>query len=235
MKIIIFSDVHGNFNSLQALTKTEDFKTADKRVFLGDVFICCSRPNECIELLKKYNCICLLGNNDSYVCYKIPKDYVKSEKIKQIEYFQSIATEENKKFVLTWKKDFYLNFGSNKIYFTHYPWKNNEDVVDSPFENPTQNYPEIFKNIDANYIFFGHEHIPTKLTQGNKHFYLLGTLGLKSPGYYLMLNVTKDKLNVEEKSVWHDINYEIELMDKAGYPYNKKKVKKQEINTKNGE
>ena len=48
MKILVFSDVHGNLNALNALIETKDFKTADKIIFLGDVVFGASRPNECI-------------------------------------------------------------------------------------------------------------------------------------------------------------------------------------------
>lgn len=73
MKILVFTDLHGSLNSLKALMNTVDYKTADKIIFLGDVAIGCSRPNECIELLKEMKCICLLGNNDSYVVDHIPQ------------------------------------------------------------------------------------------------------------------------------------------------------------------
>ena len=56
MKILVFTDVHGNYNSLLALEKTNDFKTSDKIIFLGDVLFGYSRPNDCINFLK-YNSI----------------------------------------------------------------------------------------------------------------------------------------------------------------------------------
>ena len=84
----------------------------------------------------------------------------------------------------------------------------------------------MFKNIDADYIFFGHEHRPKALVDGKKRFYLVGTLGLKSPSSYLMIDINKENVKIEERFIQHDINSEIDLMDKAGYPYEKSKIKK---------
>ena len=79
MKVVVFTDVHGSLNSLKAFMGLEDFKTADKLIFLGDVSLGCSRVDECINLLKNIDCICLLGNNDGYV--KVVQDECNGFKI----------------------------------------------------------------------------------------------------------------------------------------------------------
>ena len=84
----------------------------------------------------------------------------------------------------------------------------------------------MFSNIDADYVFFGHEHKENNFSNSKQHFYCVGTLGLKSPGYYLMIDIQKDKIVVKDKYVIFDINEEIDLMDKAGYPYEKSKIRK---------
>ena len=74
MKIIVYSDVHGNKYALEELTKTDDYKTADKRIFLGDSVSFCAYPNECIEILKKSNDEILMGNHDVYCAFGIDEE-----------------------------------------------------------------------------------------------------------------------------------------------------------------
>ncbi len=232
MNILVFSDIHGSLNSLKALVKTDDWKRADKRIFLGDVCIGCSRPNECIELLKQLDCEKIIGNNDVYVCDHVPKvDLCEfaEEKIEMLKYMQKIVTRENKKYVMSWQKALTLKLYNKILYFTHYVWENynnDENVIDTPREKSFDTRKQMFKDIEADFIFFGHEHRENHFSNGKQYFYCVGTLGLRSPGYYLKINIDKNKVEINEHYVEFDINEEIDLMDKAGYPYERNKIKK---------
>ena len=225
MKILVFSDIHGSLNSLKALVKTQDWECADKRIFLGDVCIGCSSPNECIKLLDQLDCVKIVGNNDLYVCDHVPDvdlEEFANEKLLQLEYMRNHVSNENKKIVLSWQKDLTLQQNGKTFYFTHYAWEKfngDENVVDTPKEKTFETRKQMFANVDADYVFFGHEHKENNFSNSKQHFYCVGTLGLKSPGYYLMIDIQKDKIVVKDKYVIFDINEEIDLMDKAGYPY----------------
>ena len=95
---------------------------------------------------------------------------------------------------------------------------------DSPTPFNVDGIKEMFKDIDSDYYFFGHEHNSNYFYDDKKHFYCVGTLGLRNPGCYLVVNVD-DKVTIEEKYIEFDIDEEIKLMDKAGYPYAKNKIK----------
>ena len=228
MKILVFTDVHGNYNALSKLASTSDFKSADRIVFLGDVIIGMIRPNECTQLLSDLNIECLLGNNDSYVVNKIPENdpEITPKKHARLLYMKNLVTDENKNIIKNWKKDLTLLFGDKKFYFTHYPWESDENVVQSPKENNEKTRSELFKNIDADYYIFGHEHTSSHITYNEKHYYCLGSLGLKYPAPYLIITNEDNSINLEEKYISPNINEEIDLMDKAGYDYNKNKIKR---------
>ena len=225
MKIVVFSDIHGNLSSLNALCETDDFKTADKVVFLGDVVIGCSQINECIEQLQKMGCECLLGNNDYYVCYKIPDeeiDVFSEKKIKQIKNNQKIISEKNKEFIKSWKKDLKIIINKATLYFTHYPWESfgdNINIIDVPKHKSFQTRCEMFQNVDANYIFFGHEHLSNYFTDGSKNFYCVGTLGLEDPGSYLLITYKDNKVIIVEKHINSNLDYEKKLMNKDSFNY----------------
>ena len=84
----------------------------------------------------------------------------------------------------------------------------------------------MFKDINADYIIFGHEHKTNYFYDKTKLFFCLGTLGLKSPGSYLIIEDRDGSINLTEKFIEFDINEEIDLMDIAGYPYNKNKIQR---------
>ena len=83
MKILVYSDVHGNKYALEELQKTQDYKNADLRVFLGDAVAMCPYPNECLEKIWQSGDVFLLGNHDSYCVYGLPEEeyaYFKADK-----------------------------------------------------------------------------------------------------------------------------------------------------------
>ena len=233
MKILVFADVHGSLSALEELKKTNDFQNADIKIFLGDVLIGCSRPNECIEFLKNNNCISILGNNDFYITKYIPKVDIKEfsqKKLEQMEYMKKILTTENKNEVLSWPMNYFLEVDNIKFHFTHYMLESCEGeicVADCPITQPTlKDRQKIYSSVDANYIIFGHEHKSNCFSDESKVYYCLGSLGLRSPGCYLIIEIKDGIVNINEKTITFDINHEIELMDKAGYPYEKHKIKR---------
>ncbi len=229
MKILVFSDIHGNLNCLKTLIDTDDWKNASLRIFLGDACVCFNRPNECIDLLQKLDCKKILGNNDQYACDHIPKinyDALPAGKLEQLDYMCKAITEENKQKARSWQKDISMELFGKKFYFTHYVWEKrngDENVLTTPKEKSFCVRAKMFENIDADYYFFGHEHKENHFTDGKKHFYCLGSLGLVNPGYYLIINVDESGVKVTEKYLVHNIKEEIDLMKKAGYQYNKKR------------
>lgn len=227
MKILVFTDLHGSLNALKALIQTQDFKTADQVIFLGDAVMGCSRPNECIDLLRELNIICVLGNNDSYLCCGIdPDDKPKftRTKLNQMEWMDAHVTKENKEFVASWPYSYVIKDESLTFYFTHYPWtKNKLNVVDEPFIKCLYAREKLFRNIKADYYFFGHEHKTSIYSNRKQSFICVGTVGVKNPGSYFVI-LTEPDIQIKEKFVEFDINEEKKLMEAAGYPYNKKKI-----------
>jgi len=231
MKLLVFSDLHGSLNSLNALINTDDFKKADKVISLGDITFGCSRPNDCINLLIKNNIICLLGNNDSYIAYNyIPKKDLHTfdnGKYQQMAYMVNNVSQENKKLIQKWQKELYLEVEGTTLYFVHYPWiDTGKDAIASPCPNNsnTKTIPSIFKNIKADYIFYGHEHSRYSIVTETTRYYCIDTIGLENPGHYIIIDTDNNEIKITDKYIEFDIEEEISLMNKVGYPYNKNKI-----------
>ena len=230
MRILVFGDVHGSYNSLKELVNTKDFKSADKVIFLGDIVMGASRVNECIELINDTCCECIVGNNDVYAFDCIPNcelEEFSKQKMIQLDYMKKILTDNNRTIMSKWKRELYLSVNNKKLYFVHYPWEvidNEYSVIDSKENVDLKFRQEMFKDIDAEYIFFAHEHRSSFFEDENKKYYGINTLGLEHPSKYLIVDVEFDQVKVEEKELIFDCNEEKVLIDKAGYPYDKSKI-----------
>lgn len=231
MKILVFADIHGNLNALNAIMQTPDYLEADKKIFLGDVTFGCSRVEECIDILKTENIECLIGNNDSYISDHIPDcDWLEFQESKkeQFKWMIDNISQSNKDVINTWKKDLMLNINGIKFYLTHYPWENyNNDtnVIDTPKLINLDTRKQMFKDIDADYYIFGHEHKGNHFTDNQKHYICLGSSGLKPPRMYLVIDINEKIVKITEKNIDIDIEEELTLIDKAGYPYALNKIK----------
>ena len=65
MRYAIISDIHANLEAFQAvLAKIADLMV-DKTLCLGDITGYNASPNECIEIIRNENIVCIMGNHDS--------------------------------------------------------------------------------------------------------------------------------------------------------------------------
>lgn len=227
MKICIFTDIHGNLDAFNLLMQTEDFKTADLKICLGDAIVMGPFPNECCEALLHNNCIWLMGNHDSYIGYGLPEEeykYFKPDKIAHQNYMRNIIKDKYKNIMKNLPKDYSIMIGDKTLYFTHYIWETENKVIDNP-EIPTEeNISQIFSHISADYVFYGHEHTFSHLKHNNKEYVCIGSLGMTHPGHYTIIETNEDKIKIEHKTINFDLDkYKSDIL-KANYPRAKKYV-----------
>lgn len=73
MKTLILSDIHANLPALQAVLN--DAGVCDRLVFLGDLANFGPHPAECVELLRQYDPICIMGNHDQQIASECPGNF----------------------------------------------------------------------------------------------------------------------------------------------------------------
>lgn len=223
MKILVYSDVHGNKYALEELQKTQDYKNADLRVFLGDAVAMCPYPNECLEKIWQSGDIFLLGNHDSYCAYGLPEEeyaYFKADKKEHQSYMRNKTLPEYREKLKSVPKDYYFECDGVKFYFTHYTWETERLVMDDPDDPnaPTVKTAELFDNINADYIIFGHNHKPAEFMFGKIKFVCVGSLGMKYPGKYIVIDIENGKVNIERKKIYFDVDKIKADMLKENYP-----------------
>jgi predicted phosphodiesterase len=67
MRYGILADIHGNLHALQAILRTLRTESVDRYLVAGDLVGYGPFPNECVELVRDLNAVCVAGNHDLIV------------------------------------------------------------------------------------------------------------------------------------------------------------------------
>lgn len=221
MKICVYSDVHSNLEALENLRKTEDYKSADLRIFLGDIVAVCPYPNECIQTVLSSGDVWLMGNHDCYYAFGLPKEeypYFKGDRRKHQRYIKRTVKKEYEKVFMSLQKSFRLKVGKKTLYFAHYAWETERLVCDDPEQFSAEVLDEMFKDVHADYIIFGHEHFSLYFKTEKTTYICVNALGVRHPGRYVMIDVDEKNFSYEEKCIDYDLERLRREMLEANYP-----------------
>lgn len=222
MKICVYSDVHSNIEAYENLRKTEDYKSADLRIFLGDIVAVCPYPNECIETLLKSGDVWLMGNHDCYVGFGLPREeypYFPGGKRDHQSYLRKIIKKEYIRYMMSLPKYYRITVGGKRLFFAHYSWETERLVYDDPEEFTPEFLDEIFAGVEADYIIFGHEHKSFTIKSKRATYICVDAVGVKHPGNYLMIVVDDKNFSFEKKKIDFDLVGLRKEMLRLNYPW----------------
>lgn len=147
MKYLVLSDIHANLYALQAVI--EDAKEFDQIIFLGDLANFGARPCECVDLLREYSPICIMGNHDQKIITANAKrnfwDEWSREKLND-EQIKWIAGFEEKRIL---EDHVLLLHGTYDVEYDILPNTPNREVKNAFKNHITSNIKE---------VWFGHYH-----------------------------------------------------------------------------
>jgi predicted phosphodiesterase len=230
MRYVIFGDIHGNLEALDAVLEKITAEKADKYICIGDLVGYGADPAECIDKVRKLNPVLVAGNHDYAAAGLLNIDFFNAYAYKAIEWTKQHLSDEDKQFL-------------QKI--TLMQKVNNLTIVHS-----TPRSPEMFEYIDNNYdvqlafsyfdtglCFIGHSHIPISFTLTR------GVLSFSTEPYVPVSGSSKVIVNVgsvgqprdenkdasyavydvEEGIVWikrveYDVQKAADKINKAGLP-----------------
>ncbi len=185
MKILVFTDIHGNLELLKALFSTQDFLESDLRICLGDCIDLDMPNNECLELLRAHDVICTYGNYEArlFDWFEEPSKQ-KPKFVEKNALIKSSLDDGSLRFLGTFCKEFTLDLGK-AFTFCHYKWKDNYSLVERL--EPTKEYiSHIYSGVKSDYIICGHDHNTYHYYDG-KDMICIGSLGLKCPAPYVII------------------------------------------------
>ena len=100
MRLMIFSDIHGNLEALESMLNDAAERNIHRHICLGDIVGYGPHPNECIDLVRSLkNCRCLAGNHDVAALWETSPYGMSSQAKEAILWTMDQLSQENKKFL----------------------------------------------------------------------------------------------------------------------------------------
>ena len=163
MRLMVFSDVHGNLEALQSVLKDAAKRNVHRSICLGDLVGYGPYPNECIELVRNLkNCRCLAGNHDVASLWETsPYGMSKSAK-ESILWTMEQLSDDNKKY-LAGLPDWLDLFNMTFVHANPYNPRGWRYVMDRKYALRS------FAATRCRHLFIGHSHRPLSITR--KHFF----------------------------------------------------------------
>ncbi len=199
MKIVFFSDVHGNIRPLKKMFEMLENIEHDEIIFGGDIFGYYYNAKEAMDLLNKKNVRCLLGNHDQMLLDlydgKIEKDYLISRYGNSYRNILNELSDDDICTLRSRKSIYELSIDNKKYVFVHgsladplngrvYP---DTDISDA----------DIYKGID--YVFCGHTHHKMERIIGNTKIINPGSIGQQRDGKgcsFIVFDTISDSYNI---------------------------------------
>ncbi len=220
MRICVFSDIHGNIKQLQKLIQTEDFINADLRICLGDTVGLGPYQKECMDLLSKYNYTMLLGNHEARMLKWIDDldPAIDPDICMQFDINRARLKDYLPMFEKL-PKGMELIIANKKFYFTHYGWAET-DMANKDILLKDKSLTEQFglNPGQYDYVIYGHIHTPSVVTENDTRFIDIGSLGLKCPSNYFMIEESDGKIKFRAKHLSYNKDKFLNECKRINYP-----------------
>jgi putative phosphoesterase len=225
MKIAIISDIHANFQALQAVLNDIKEQGCEKILCLGDLAMAGPEPEKVINFVKEQDWEIIQGNTDKMIAEFSPE---LAENVKKIFPVMGNALIDDDKILGASEKDYLKNLPEQKeleiegvkILMVHgSPRRNNEDILP---DRPIEEIEEIIKGVDADLIFCGHTHVPCGYqTNSKKTVVNVGSVGrpmTKNPNAcYVSADFNNGEFSIEHRFVDYDRKTASDIMKSRGF------------------
>ncbi|MEN3202969.1 MAG: metallophosphoesterase [Atribacterota bacterium] len=149
MRVIILSDIHGNFDALEAVAQR--VCDTDVIVVLGDIVGYGAEPDRCVQWVREKRACCLLGNHEACLLGMLPISWFNPKAAEAL-----LWTKKNINFSsLSFLESLPSCFEAYECLFVHgSPRSPIEEYITSPWQAR-----EIFEEENFAVCFFGHTHV----------------------------------------------------------------------------
>ncbi len=226
MKILLLSDIHGNFPALKAIMNSFAGTPFAAICNCGDSIVYAPFPNETLHWLQSHNVHSILGNTDRKVKRLLRgKNFKKPRKQeKRIMYSQTAEQMDAKarNYLFSLKKSFFFSAGDHSICLFHgSPEHPNEFLFP---DTPTERFTELAATCSCSIIITGHSHTPYHKLIGTTHFINPGSVGRmfdsNPAASCAVLSIRNKSVNVKH----YRIDWPIEQTLQALQQYNLPKI-----------
>jgi putative phosphoesterase len=214
MKLLIVSDIHGNWPALEAVLQAEpDF---DEAAFCGDVMDYGPSPIECLRWLQEDVEYLVCGNHDYALafdsdcrCMGSFREYSLATRA----WHRTLVSEFDRDFLQSMSKLRYFRWDDQKIRMAHATPRG--DL----FEYLSMDkWEEQIQGLDADYVLLGHTHVQGMRTFGNTIVLNPGSVGLARDGGREACYAILSEGHIVLKRIPYDVEQTISLLQKAPLP-----------------
>ena len=217
MKILLLSDIHGNYPALQAIANDTSSIDFDLVCNCGDTTVYAPFPNECIQWLKRRHAISITGNTDRKILKlakgKQFKKPGKPDKRIMYSWTFDVLTPSSLKYLQFLRKKNSCQMGEVKIGLFHGSPDDPDEFLFPSTED--QRFQELARKAKQDIICFGHSHTPFHKIVKGVHFINPGSVGRMFDGNpaasFAILEIKKRKITVSH----HRVEWKIEKMIKG--------------------
>ena len=164
MKIIVFSDIHGNIDALESFLELSDGMEYERVYNLGDTVGYGAGPNECVDMVRKRNISSVTGNHDDVIVGRRDPGRFNPDARRAILWTRNELREENKDWLRGLNDFIWMDSSLGKALLVHGSPVNKDEYVTS-----ASNAEKAFVSMDEQDIlicFVGHTHKACLWTQG---------------------------------------------------------------------
>lgn len=187
-RILLISDIHGNYPALQAIDRELDCSSFDHIINCGDSLVYAPFPNNTLQWLRARQTLSILGNTDKKVIkllnghsFKKPR---KAEKRVMYTSTADTLTRRNSQFLLSLPKSATLPLNLSELsgkkktvkigVFHGSPIHHHEFIF---ADTPNERFHKLAQATDCDVIVTGHSHSPYYKRVSDIHFINPGSVG----------------------------------------------------------
>ncbi len=224
MKILLLSDIHGNFPALEAIAKKHPLDQFDLICNSGDSTVYCPFPDEVLSWLRTYKVQSIRGNTDDKVIKLLKgKTFKKPRKPeKRIMYTSTpeALSKSNRQYLCGLKKKYTWQYGTHTLCLFHGSPAAHEEFLFNT--TPDKRFEELAASTSCSIVVTGHSHSPYHKCIKGVHFINPGSTGRMFDGNpqssYAVLQLKDRSVQVTHFRCTYDIEAVVKRINALHLP-----------------